>query len=74
MDKQSVLIIVVALTVLIWGGWQSYIHLSDITDSYLNYKQSFEQIGKVRTVIHLFVKIIPVMFFIGGLGLVMVVA
>jgi hypothetical protein len=69
MDKQTIIIIIVALIVAIWGGWQTYVTYPDVIKSLDTFSETAEQIGIFKTIVFLLVKIIPIFFIIGGIGM-----
>ncbi len=71
MNKQSLIIIAIGLAVAAWGGWLTYNYYPLMMAGILMFSQTAEQIGKFKAGMHLFVRLIPAFFLLGGLGLLM---
>lgn len=69
MDKQSIIIIALGLIAVAWGGWMTYNDYSVMYDSVILFSTAVGHMGKLKTGILLFVKCIPLLFFVGGAGL-----
>ena len=71
MNKQSFIIIALGLAATAWGGWLTYMHHPLMLDAVLLFSQTAEQFGKFKAGMHLFVRLIPIFFLLGGFGLLM---
>lgn len=69
MDKQSIIIILLGIIAVTWGGWLIYNNYSVMYDSLVLFSAATGNIGKLKAGIFLFVKLIPLLFFAGGTGL-----
>ncbi|MFH1061508.1 MAG: hypothetical protein V1747_01310 [Candidatus Omnitrophota bacterium] len=69
MDKQSIVIIFLGIITAAWGGWLTYNGYPAMFDSVLMFSAAVGKVGKFRAAISLFVKLIPLLFLVGGSGL-----